>query len=179
MRSVLLYILLALTAGAAGFGAYRLYESATAADHPLLGQPAPDVVLAEQDGRALPLSNWRGRWVLVNFWASWCAPCMEELPLLVEAQRRYGAQGLQIVGPALDEREAVSAVSARLGITYPVMADFARADAAMQALGNTQGALPYSVLIDPAGRIQEIVLGALSADRLEKLITRALDSSSD
>lgn len=177
MRSVLLLTLLALAAGVAGFGAYRLYDSFADRGHPLLGQPAPDVVVAEQDGRALPLSTWRGRWLLVNFWASWCAPCMEELPLLVDAQRRYGERGLQIVGPALDEADAVAPVIARFGITYPVLADFVRADTAMQALGNTQGALPYSVLIDPQGRIADIMLGALTPELLESWITGVVASS--
>lgn len=171
MRSILILLVLALLAGAAGFAAYRLLDRG----HPLLGQPAPELSLVDTHGREQTLSAWRGRWVLINFWASWCAPCMDELPLLVDAQRRYGSRGLQILGPALDEPDAVAPVIARLGIDYPVMPDFARGDAAMQALGNTQGALPYSVLIDPQGRIREVVLGALSRETLETMITTHLE----
>lgn len=171
MRSTLILLVLALLAGAAGFTAYRLVDR----DPPLLGKPAPDLSLTDMQGRVQSLLAWRGHWVLVNFWASWCAPCMDELPLLVDAQRRYGSRGLQILGPALDEADAVAPVIARFGIDYPVMADFAGADAAMQALGNSQGALPYSVLIDPQGRIRELVLGALSRETLETMITSYIE----
>lgn len=171
MRSTLILLVLALLAGAAGFAAYRLVDR----DPPLLGKPAPDLSLTDMQGREQSLLAWRGHWVLVNFWASWCAPCMDELPLLVDAQRRYGSRGLQILGPALDEADAVAPVIARFGIDYPVMADFAGADAAMQALGNSQGALPYSVLIDPQGRIRELVLGALSRETLETMITSYIE----
>jgi len=170
MRSVLILIVLALIAGGAGFGAYRLVAGKDA----LIGAPAPALALRDAQGRTQELAALRGKWVLINFWASWCAPCMEELPLLVDAQSRYAAQGLQILGPALDAPEAVAPVVARFGINYPVMPDFVAADEAMVALGNDHGALPYSVLIDPQGRIAERVLGAFSRESLEAMITDRL-----
>lgn len=170
MRPAFALVALALGAGLAGFAAYRLLDL----EPSTLGQPAPALALRDASGQEYSLAALRGKWVLVNFWASWCAPCMDELPLLVEAQRRYGARGLQILGPALDDADAVAPVVARFGINYPVLPDFAGADAAMQALGNDQGALPYSVLIDPQGRVADHVLGGLSREELESLITSNL-----
>lgn len=172
MRQTLLVLALALCAGSAGYLAYRLLGPGAS---PLIGEHAPELAFVDTQQREHRLAALRGQWVLVNFWASWCAPCMDELPLLVEAQARYAARGLRILGPALDDAAAIAPIVQRFRINYPVMADFAAADRAMQALGNTRGALPYTVLIDPQGRIAEIVLGGMSQEALETLITSHLD----
>lgn len=171
MRSALIVIVLAFCAGAAGFFAYHALEGDRS---PLVGSTAPALTFEDTQGRQHAIAGMRGQWVLINFWASWCAPCMDELPLLVEAQARYAAKGLQILGPALDDAAAIAPVVARFRINYPVMADFMSADSAMQALGNDRGALPYTVLIDPDGKIVEVVLGGLSREALETLITQHL-----
>jgi peroxiredoxin len=173
MRQLLLVLVLALCAASAGYLAYRLLGPGAS---PLIGEPAPDLGFVDLQQREHRLDALRGQWVLVNFWASWCAPCMDELPLLVEAQARFAARGLRILGPALDDAAAVTPIIERFKINYPVMADFAAADRAMQALGNTRGALPYTVLIDPDGRIVEVVLGGLSREALDILITAHLGS---
>ncbi|WP_370308911.1 TlpA family protein disulfide reductase [Sinimarinibacterium flocculans] len=171
MRQTLLILLLALCAGSAGYLAYRLLGPGSS---PLIGQAAPNLVFVDAQQREHRLEAMRGQWVLINFWASWCAPCMDELPLLVEAQARYAARGLRILGPALDDAAAVAPIVQRFRLNYPVMADFAAADQAMQALGNSRGALPYTVLVDPEGHIVEVVLGGLSRTALETLITSHL-----
>jgi peroxiredoxin len=167
MRNFLLLLLLAVLAGIGGFGAYRLIAPESSE---LIGKTAFNLELHDVHGSTHRLSDLRGKWVLINFWASWCAPCMDELPLLVDAQKRYGMHGLQILGPALDDAESVAPVIARLGINYPVSADFSGADTAMQAFGNEKSALPYSVLIDPQGRIDKLMLGALKPGDLDTLL---------
>lgn len=171
MRQTLLVLLLAVAAAVGGFFAYRSLDGGSAE---LTGQMAPEIRLTDLDGKPRTLAEFQGKWVLLNFWASWCAPCMDELPHLVEAQSLYGARGLQIIGPALDEADAIKPMVARFRINYPVMADFLGADAAMQQLGNTQGALPYSVLIDPSGRIADTHLGALEREEIAALLDRHL-----
>ncbi len=171
MRQIPIVLLLALVAGTAGFVAYRFLAPGAS---PLIGQTAPALVFEDAQQRRYAIAEMRGQWLLLNFWASWCAPCMDELPLLVEAQSRYAARGLQILGPALDDATAIAPVVQRFRINYPVMADFVVADNAMQALGNTRGALPYTVLIDPQGRIVEVVLGGMSHAALETLLTKHL-----
>lgn len=167
IRFLALVLVVSLAAGIAGFVAARHWYAAQSAE---IGTAAPDVYLVELDGQRRPLSHWRGKLLLVNFWASWCAPCIKEIPLLVKAQNAYGARGLQIIGPALDEPDAVRALVQRFSVNYPVMADFASADAALKALGNEGGALPYTVLISPDGEILAKALGGMSADEIERLI---------
>lgn len=167
MRKILVFILLAAAGAIAGVFAYRQFAM------PHLEQAvtaAPPIRFTTIENKTLTLDSLRGRWVLINFWASWCAPCMDELPHLVAAQSNYGALGLQIVGPALDEPEAVKPMLTRFHINYPVTADMAGGDAAMRALGNEQGALPFSVLVDPEGFIVQRVLGGMSAADLQKML---------
>ncbi|HEX4896207.1 MAG TPA: TlpA disulfide reductase family protein [Solimonas sp.] len=169
MRTTLLVLALALGAALSGVLAYRWLGPTSPA-----GEPLPALRFTDLQGQPQDLAQWRGRWLLLNFWASWCAPCMDELPHLVEAQSLYGARGLQIVGPALDDPEAVKPLIARFRINYPVLPDYVGGDNAMKQLGNTQAALPYSVLVDPQGRIVETVLGGLDREELLGLLQRHL-----
>ena len=175
MRKTLGLLALALFAAIAGGFSYWYIAAPRLSQD--VGAVAPQLSWQTIDGKSVSLSALRGRWVLVNFWASWCAPCMDELPHLVKAQANYAALGLQIIGPALDDAKAVQPMIRRFGINYPVSADFATTDAAMRALGNDRGALPFSVLIDPDGFIAERVLGGMSAEQLDTLLKRHLGRS--
>ena len=140
----------------------------------LQGEPAPAIALTDLNGQTRTLADWQGKLLLVNFWATWCAPCIDEMPLLVEAQARYGARGLQVLGPAFDETEPVRAMVKRLRINYPVSADLAQADAAARALGNDSGMLPYTVLISRDGRVLKTVLGGLTREQIDTLVQEHL-----
>lgn len=157
---------LGLLSLAAGFGTYRWWQS----ENHGIGEQRPDFALQGLDGQAHQLSEWDGKLLLVNFWATWCAPCLKEIPLLVQTQQRLAPQGLQILGIAMDQIEPVRAFSARLGINYPVLVGEAEVAGAMDALGDELGALPFSVLISPDGRILSRISGALGEDELEELL---------
>jgi peroxiredoxin len=175
MRKFASIIAAALFATVAGGFAYWYFAAPQLSDG--ASDIAPALTLTTVDGKTISLQALRGRWVLLNFWASWCAPCMDELPHLVAAQSNYGGLGLQIIGPALDEAKAVQPMIKRFGINYPVAADFASADAAMRVFGNDKGALPFSVLIDPDGFVAERVLGGMSGEQLDQLLKRHLGRS--
>ncbi len=134
------------------------------------GEPASeyraDWELPDQTGNLRRASEFDGQWQLVNFWASWCAPCIEEIPLLLDAQTRYPQ--LQLLGPAMDQIEAAQAAADRMGITYPILFGDVGVANWMTALGDTRGALPFSVLIDPEGIIRERHWGALKPAQLEE-----------
>lgn len=134
----------------------------------------PAVKLTDLAGKTHQLTDYRGKLVLLNFWASWCAPCVHELPLLVKAQADYGARGFQVLGPALDDQPSIEGMVAKFGISYPVMGDYNEVDAAMKALGNNQGALPYSLLISPEGKVLQVVLGGLKEVELKTWIEQHL-----
>ncbi|HET8880545.1 MAG TPA: redoxin domain-containing protein, partial [Solimonas sp.] len=126
----LVAIVLSIAAIAGGALLYR--QLAPHSSSPI-SVAAPAVNFVTLDGKTLSLASLRGHWVLINFWASWCAPCIDELPNLVRAQDQYGGLGLKIIGPALDEPAQVQPMLARFKINYPVTADFAGGDLAMRA----------------------------------------------
>lgn len=169
----LVAIVLSIAAIAGGALLYR--QLAPHSPSPI-SAAAPSVNFVTLDGKTLSLASLRGHWVLINFWASWCAPCIDELPNLVRAQDQYGGLGLKIIGPALDEPAQVQPMLARFKINYPVTADFSGGDLAMRAFGNDKGALPFTVLIDPDGFIVERNLGGMSGEQLDRLLQRHLSA---
>src|SRR5699024_1201538 len=125
------------------------------------------------------LSEWtrgRGKYVLLNFWAPWCPPCRDEIPMLLDLQKRYADRGLQIIGPAVDKRKAVADYVARMEIPYPVFYGSDRVIALSERYGDSMGALPYSVLIAPDGRILERHAGRLSESMAQRWLAE-LDGS--
>ena len=133
----------------------------------LLGQPRPDFTLRNASGDPVSASDFDGKVLLVNFWASWCKPCVEEMPMLSDLQRDHAARSLQVIGIALDDPQRAQAFAEGLELEYPLL--FGLADAALvgRRYGNREGMLPYSVLVDAGGIIRWTQLGALTRDDLE------------
>lgn len=161
-------LVLCVSAAAAGYGLYRWL--APQAGGGSSTEQAANVELPGLDGKTYRLADYHGKLVLVNFWATWCPPCMREIPMLVDYQTRYGAQGFQVLGPALDQADSVRAALPQLGINYPVMSGDLPIMNAMEALGERLGALPYSVLIATDGRILLRKHGEFSEAELQQLI---------
>lgn len=126
-----------------------------------------DFSLRDLAGKTHSLGNWRGKVVLLNFWATWCPPCREEIPLFIDLQRRYAQQGLQIVGISIDNPEAVARYWQEMKINYPLLIADDTTYELMTAYGNRQGGLPYSVLIAADGRIAGVKIGAYHRAELE------------
>lgn len=166
LRNLGLLALAGAVAAAIGFGVYR-YSSP---GEPASGELAADFVLPTLDGGSGTLSQHRGKLVLVNFWATWCAPCLKEIPLLVEMQALYGARGFQVLGPAMDDPEQVRQWMPRLRIQYPVYTGETEIPLAMDALGDTLGALPFSVLVSGDGHVLQRKHGEYTRDELVELI---------
>lgn len=111
------------------------------------------------EGGELALAEFRGRPLLINFWAPWCPPCVKELPALNRFQKDFAAQGWQVIGLAIDEPPPVRAFLKKLPLDFPVgIAGFAGADLSRR-LGNADGALPFSVILDAAGHVARRQLG--------------------
>jgi thiol-disulfide isomerase/thioredoxin len=120
------------------------------------------------DGRVLEPARWRGQPLLVNFWATWCPPCVEELPLLNAFQRQHAAQGWQVIGLAVDQPSAVQRFMQKLPLDFPVgMAGLAGAELS-RSLGNAGGGLPFSLLWDRDGTVRERQVGKLSEADLSR-----------
>ena len=132
------------------------------------GDVVPPLQLPDLDGRATALPGaWPGRPLLVNVWATWCAPCLHEMPELQRFARTQGTRGTQVVGIALDDPAQVRDFLARLPVTYPILIDTpGRADAGV-VLGNPKGVLPYSVLIGADGRVLRRRIGPFEPGELD------------
>jgi len=124
------------------------------------GDIVPTMTLATFDGTSTAIPQaWAGKPTLVNLWASWCAPCLAEMPELQAFASEHGANGVQVVGIALDDLEPAKAMLARLGVAYPNLVDApGPADAGVR-LGNPAGVLPYSVLVSAEGRVLKTKIG--------------------
>lgn len=133
-----------------------------------------DFTLTDLDGKERRLSAWGGRPLVLNFWATWCAPCREEIPLLIDVQKRYTDRGLQVIGVAIDRRDAVAAYSAQFGINYPVLIADEHTFDVLSQYGNRTGALPYTVIFSANGDIVSRKLGAFREVDLEKAIALAI-----
>lgn len=124
-------------------------------------------VLPDLDGRKVRVADWRGKVLVVNFWATWCAPCREEIPALVRTQTRFAARGLQVIGIALDDLERVRPFAREMGINYPTLLTGIDGLDLAAAAGNKVGALPYTVYIDRQGKIVRAELGGVDDQKLQ------------
>lgn len=135
----------------------------------------PGFQLDGLDGRRHRLDEWRGRVILLNFWASWCAPCQYEIRELIGYQSRLGDRGLQILGMGVDEARKLGNVARTLGINYPVLiADPEGSGRLMRQWGNRTGVVPYNVVIAPDGRIVYIRRGPLDRQAFETQVVPLL-----
>lgn len=111
----------------------------------------PEFWLPDPQGVRHSISEWDGKLVVMNFWATWCPPCIHEIPMLIGLQERYGKRGVQVLGIAIDDRDKVKAFADEVGLNYPTLHGQLDAIEVMGAYGNKTGGLPFTVIIDSAG----------------------------
>src|SRR3712207_3695352 len=143
----------AAAAAAGGLAGVLAVQSRSGAAE-LLATAYPDL-----SGEPRRLFDWHGRPLVCNFWATWCAPCREELPLFEAAQRENAANFLQVVGIAVDNAANVQSFLKQVAVSFPVLIAGASGVGIMRRLGNAGGALPFTVMLDAAGRVRERRLG--------------------
>ena len=135
-------------------------------------QIAPDFARDDLNGHPVSLADYRGKWVLLNFWASWCAPCLEEMPRFSAWQRAYGGEGLQIIGVSMDDDvEPVKRLMTRAPAAYPIV----MGDAKLGTMFGGVLGLPLTYLIDPRGLIVERFQGVSDLTRMQSRIKAHLD----
>ena len=130
----------------------------------------PAAGLVDLAGRTRRLSEWRNRVLICNFWATWCAPCREEIPLLVAARAKYAFAGVEIVGIAVDNPAKVRDFAISFNISYPILLAEADGLDLMRQLGNSGGGLPYTVVTDRQGSVVHRKLGAFKAADLDAVV---------
>jgi len=136
------------------------------------GVAAPNFELATLDGKRVKLSDYRGKAVLLNFWATWCSPCKVEMPWFVEIQKKYGNDGLVILGVAMDDTDTpkIAQFASEMGVNYPVLLG---TDKVSEEYGNVEF-LPTSFYIDREGRIVGKGTGLLGRSEIEDNVRKAL-----
>ena len=155
---------LAVAALLAGVLTQRLFKPAPA--------PAPiaEPVLVDLQGGRHTLADWRGKVVVLNFWATWCPPCREEMPVFAALQQEFGQRGLQFVGVAIDDPAEVRAFLARHPVNYPILVGGSDVPAWADSLGNALSALPFSVILDRNGQVLHRHIGVFRREQaLEEL----------
>lgn len=135
---------------------------------------APPFTLPDLDNRPRSLSEWQGKVVVLNFWATWCPPCRKEIPAFNKLQKKYAAKGLQFVGIAIDDKTAVKKFLEIIPIDYELLVGDANAIEIAKTYGNLSGVLPYTIIIDRQGKIVSITEGALSEREAEQAIRKLL-----
>lgn len=125
---------------------------------------------ADLRGQPQALSQWRGKVLVLNFWASWCAPCREEMPDFDALRRQYQDRGVEFVGLAIDNEKNVTQFLQTMPVSYPILIGEGAALALARQLGNNSGALPYTVVIDNGENVAFSHLGLLSREHLDEVL---------
>jgi thiol-disulfide isomerase/thioredoxin len=163
---------LSVVAAAAGIALWQRDTSATRDGSAVLALVLPDLA-----GHDQPLAPWRGKVRVVNFWATWCAPCRDEMPHFVSVQTRDGVKGVQFVGIAVDQADKVREFANEIGVNYPVLIGGFGAIELSKSLGNDLAALPFTVVVDRAGHVAHTQLGPLKAAQLDRLLQGLLPAA--
>lgn len=185
MHRLAQYALIAAVATAAAGAGYlasrkltpeasQLPASAAAATDELFALQLPDTA-----GTPQALSQWRGKVLVVNFWATWCPPCRKEIPDFVAASRSFAGEPVQFVGLSIDSTESVQAFTREFDVPYPLLIASPQVLGLAARFGNPAQALPFTVITDRNGAVRHIKLGTLNRAELEGKIRSLLTATAD
>lgn len=124
------------------------------------------MTLPDASGTPQPLAQWKGKLLVVNFWATWCPPCVEEMPDLQRMRDAYHARGVEIIGIGIDSAIKIAEFSGRLQLTLPLLVAGAAGSELGRALGNQAGVLPYTVLVARSGAVVQRKIGQVKPHEL-------------
>ena len=172
MKNTLIFIVAIIIAGGSGFTLqkYLNQPQLQKQTNSAIGLQRPEFSAMDSKGKLRNIKEWDGKLILLNFWATWCPPCLKEIPDFIELQKAYGDQDFQIIGIAIDEEEAVRDYVTDVGMNYPTMVVESEGVGLAKRFGNGIGALPYSVIINRDGEISHTIRGELSKIRAKELL---------
>jgi len=156
-------------------------STGSVADHPSIppssaepADQAADFHFTDQHGEERRFSDWDGSVRVVNFWATWCPPCIHEIPMLVSVQELFRARGVQLIGVAVDDPDGAFAMAKELEMNYPTMADARRSLDLLRTYGNRATALPFTAFVDRGGTIRDRHTGELTLEQTREKIRSLL-----
>lgn len=160
--------MVAILAGAAGLYLSRANLVSPAAEG--AAQRLMRTTLSDPAGSLQPFAQWGGKVLVVNFWATWCAPCRQEIPALVQIQHKHAENGVQMVGIALDNAAKVQEFAKEMRVDYPLLIGDAATMALSKELGNRAEVLPFTVVLDRAAKVTYSHVGALTEAELSEVL---------
>lgn len=166
------FLVVAALAGVAGFYFNRASLISPAAEG--AAQRLMSVSLPDLNGKPQTLSLWHGKVLVVNFWATWCAPCREEIPALMKVQMQYASNGVKIVGIALDNVGKVRDYATEMRIDYALLIGGVETLSVAKDLGNRAGVLPFTVVLDRTGKVVHAHAGTLTEASLGAILAPLL-----
>jgi len=180
MKPIFRHTLIALVAVAAGFAGYLantgLRTVMSANDAPSgSSETLFAITLPDTEGTEQALAQWRGKVVVVNFWATWCPPCIKEIPEFAAVSRKYADAPVQFVGISIDTLENVKPFGEKFDVPYPLLIGSSQTLGLAAEFGNTARALPFTIILDRQGGVRHVTLGTLNEKQLERKISALLD----
>jgi thiol-disulfide isomerase/thioredoxin len=130
--------------------------------------------LPDTEGMSHSIDEWKGKVLVINFWATWCPPCLEEIPEFMKLQESYRAQGLQFIGIAVEDAEPVREFANRFQINYPILIAGMSGLGLATALGNLAGVVPFTVVVNREGQIVQTRPGIFDPAQIEETVVPLL-----
>ena len=186
MKSPRIWIAIAVVAALSSIFGYRManesqnainVKSQTVEVSPVVGTGASQIfrlTLPDSSGQAQALQQWRGKILVVNYWATWCPPCREEMPGFARLQQKFAAKGVQFIGISIDTAIKVAEFQKDTPVNYPLLiGDMSAIDSSV-ALGNSHQALPFTAVIDRQGVVSVVKLGRFAEADLERQLNELI-----
>lgn len=161
-------------AAVAGYRWGVLAESAETDTAALAPLPVLDLALTDLKGQSQSIGQWRGKVLVINYWATWCHPCREEMPGFSRLQDKYHAKNVQFIGISTDDADKITKFNAETPVSYPLLIGSMDVMRSSADLGNTRQALPFTAVFDRQGRLSATKLGRYAEADLEGLLVELI-----
>jgi len=170
-KAGLIFIAVAVLALGAGIIARGLLSSTGQTS----AESLPDFSFADISGQLYSISEWQGKIRVINFWATWCGPCLKEIPEFIELQNYYADKGLQFIGIAIDDAESVESYLSTININYPMLVGDMAAISLAHQRGNNNDAIPFTIIVNQQGHIIHQHAGEFSKEKILEVIAPLLN----
>ncbi len=174
LKQKVLFVLVALAAGSAGLVLSQSRNSAIRSSGTADGTPLLNLTLVDVNGNKQGVAQWRGKVLVANFWATWCAPCREEMPEFSRVSEQYAGKGVQFVGIGIDTVDNLRKFNKEMQVAYPLLIGEGNAMQAAAAVGNNLMALPFTAVLSRSGKVTQVKLGKMDELDLKHALDKAL-----